>query len=190
MNLNLASLFNLKGLLVALGVGLVAGSVLSGVVVHKVDQASYAALQSRYDKRELAWGQAVQKAKDDAARTQKAQDDATLAHAITEAQAQERIVTRTQTIIQKVDHYVTDRSTCITYGLIRVLDAAATGRDPESLQLPAGQSDDACAPVDAPTLARSVVANYGVARQNAEQLDGLIAYERERQHIDAAVGGK
>lgn len=102
-----------------------------------------------------------------------------------EGQAQAQIITRTNTIIQKVPQYVTvtqDRA-CVPYGLVRVLDAAALGLDPADLQPPAGQSDDACAPVTTSDLARSVAGNYGVARQNAEQLNGLEADVNVRSAI-------
>lgn len=94
--------------------------------------------------------------------------------AVGEATAQQQIVTQTLTTANEVTHYVKDTSTCITWGLVRVLDAAATGVGPADLPLPAGQSDDACAPIGAAALAGSVVRNYGAARQNAEQLNRLI----------------
>lgn len=89
---------------------------------------------------------------------------------------------RTITLIQKVPTYVTQKQdvACVSYGLVRVLDAAVSGADPADLELPAGQSDDACSPVKPSDLARSVAGNYGVASQNAEQLNSLIVSVKER----------
>lgn len=194
---NWLSGLNLKAWLIACALSFAAGSIISGLsvgtIVHKVDQAAYNALQSRYDARELAWVKQKGEAEKRAAALQKAQDDVSLAHAVSQAQAQERVVYRTQKVLQEVPHYVTpaqDARGCVTYGLVRVLDAAALGVDPGTLQLPAGKSDDTCSPIAPSALASSVAGNYGVAWQNAEQLDGLIAYEKDRVSIDATAGRK
>lgn len=79
---------------------------------------------------------------------------------------------------------------CITYGLVRVLDAAVLGSVAERLRLPSGQSDDSCAPITAVDLAESVASNYGTARLNAQQLDGLIRSERELQAVRARASRK
>lgn len=132
----------------------------------------------QYDKlvtRQLAEKDAAVKA---AIKSVKAQADLAQASAVAEAAAQQKIVVHTKKVYEEVPIYVTpaqDARGCVTYGLVRVLDAAVTGRDPADLKLPAGKSDDACAPVAASDLARSVAGNYGTARQNAEQLDALIA---------------
>lgn len=107
---------------------------------------------------------------------QKKQDAVTLAAALREAAVQQKIATHTVTLTREIPVYVSpriDSRTCIPYGLVRVLDAAVLGADPAALSLPAGQSDDACAPVDASALAASIAANYGAARANAEQLGAL-----------------
>lgn len=115
---------------------------------------------------------------------QKAQDDITLASAMANAEAQTKIITLTNDIIKEVPRYVTvtqDARTCVTYGLVRVLDAAATGRNPADLQLPSGVTDDACAPITASALAAGIADNFGIARQNAAQLDTLIADTKARE---------
>lgn len=139
-------------------------------VVHQLDAAQLAKVEAGYSQAQAA-------ATAQAAALQKQQDAITLSSAVSEASNQTRIITRTSTLIQKVPTYVTvqqDRA-CVSYGLVRVLDAAVHGVDPSELQLPAGQSDDACSPVKASDLARSVAGNYGVAHQNAEQLTALQA---------------
>lgn len=118
-----------------------------------------------------------------AAAIQKAQDALSLKDQAHESAAQVRIVTRTQTITKEVPTYVTvaqDARGCITYGLVRLHDAAALGVDPGTLQLPAGKSDDDCTSLKASDLAAGIVSNYGVAHQNAEQLNALIADVKAR----------
>lgn len=156
-------------LLIAVGAAAVI-ALGAGRIVHRLDAANLAKVEAGYSQAQAA-------ATAQAAALQKAQDQITLSSAVAEASSQTRIITRTSTLIQKVPTYVTvqqDRA-CVSYGLVRVLDAAVHGVDPSELQLPAGQSDDACSPVKASDLARSVAGNYGVAHQNAEQLTALQA---------------
>lgn len=107
-----------------------------------------------------------------------AQDKLSQDNAVAEAKGQARIVVQTQTLTKEVPTYVTvtqDRSDCVPWGVVRVLDAAVLGVDPAQLRLPAGATDDTCSPVKASDLARSVAGNYGTAAQNAEQLNALEA---------------
>ena len=108
-----------------------------------------------------------------------AQDAVTLASALSEAQAQEKVVTITQTVTKEIPAHVppaVDATVCVPFGLIRLLDASALQADPDSLSLPTGQSDGSCSPVKASALAQSVIDNYGVAQANAEQLTALQAW--------------
>ena len=146
---------------------LVAGTAIgTATVTHKVDNA-------RFEKLELGYAQAKEKAVEEARAAQAAQDKIALTAAVAEAAAQEKIVTITNTITKEIPSHVKDSGPCITYGLVRVLDGAASGRDPDTLALPTGKSDDACSPVKASDLAQSVADNYGAARQNSEQLTAL-----------------
>jgi hypothetical protein len=123
----------------------------------------------------------------DARAKQKAQDDITLASAQAQIITQERIVTRYRTRTEEVPRYVTvqqDAVACVSYGLVRVLDAAALGRDPADLELPPGVTDDTCTALTASALAAGILGNYAVSDANAAQLDGLIADVKAR--IDAA----
>lgn len=72
-------------------------------------------------------------------------------------------------------------STCVPFGLVRVLDAAALGLHPSALALPAGKSDADCTTIDYVALATNVIGNYGAARANAEQLNALIGSVRAVQ---------
>lgn len=168
---------------VAVVAATVAGSG-AGWLTHKVDLTKYQALELKDAKGVTVALEAQAEALRKVAATQHAVDMEATQGAVAEAAAQNRIITRTITVTQEVPHYVTvqaDAVSCIPYGLVRVLDAAALAGpngsvSPGDLALPAGQSDDACSPVKASVLAASVVANYGTAAQNAEQLNALEAW--------------
>lgn len=100
-----------------------------------------------------------------------------------EAKGQVQIVERFRTIEKEIPIYVQDDSRCITYGLIRVLDAAALGADPKDLVLPTGEHNDACAPVKASDLARNVAGNYEAAHRNSQQLGTLQTWAAEVQRL-------
>jgi hypothetical protein len=104
-----------------------------------------------------------------------------------EPKAQAIVVTRYKTLVQKVPTYVPVSSPCIPWGLVRLHDAAAAGVDPSTLQPPASAADDACSDVAPDAFMATVVANYGLAAQNAEQLNALEADLRARA---AAVAPK
>ncbi len=86
---------------------------------------------------------------------------------------QQKIVTETVYLTREIPEYVQDTSTCITVGLVRVLDAAARGTDPAAVTLAPGRFNETCAGIGSRALAESVVGNYGRARSNAAQLTGL-----------------
>lgn len=153
-------------------------TVGSSYVTHRVDVAKLQAL-------ELQYAQAETKAVEQAKAVQAAEDKVSLDAAVAEAAAQQKIVTVTQTITKEVVRHVKDHSDCITYGLVRVLDAGVYGADPDSLPLPAGKSDDACAPVTASSLATAILNNYGLARANAEQLNALEAWVKATIHASS-----
>jgi len=111
--------------------------------------------------------------------TQKAEDRVDLAAAVKEATAQNHVTTVIQTVTKEIPRYVTvhqDATVCVPYGLVRLLDATVDQTDPANLKLATGQSDDACSPIKASDLAGSVIANYGAAIANAEQLTALQAW--------------
>lgn len=110
----------------------------------------------------------------------------TLDLTVAEADGQERIVTKFRNIIEEVPIYVQDTSACITYGLIRLLDAAALGADPKDLLLPASEYNENCAPVKATDLAKSVVRNYEAAHANAQQLTSLQTWAADVARLSGA----
>lgn len=125
---------------------------------------------------ELSIEKARAEAKAEGSRLQHETDQAAIAAATGQVIVQEKIVTRTVQIQKEIPIYVQDSSNCITWGLVRVLDAGANGVDPATLNLPAGQLNESCAPFGSQLLADRIVGNYGLSRQNAEQLTGLQAY--------------
>lgn len=157
-------LYFIAGAVVALMAG-------AGWTVHKVDSARYKAL-------ELSYSQASLKAAQQAVKLAAAEAKLTHEHSAAESKAQSTISADTSERIREVPKYVTtyrDRA-CVPYGLIRVLNASVYGVLPEDLHLPAGKSDDACAPVSAADFAGWIIDNFGRAKANAEQLDALNAY--------------
>jgi hypothetical protein len=106
-------------------------------------------------------------------------DAISLNAAVAEATAQQRLADEKSVIAKEVHRHVASNvhnRVCLSFGLVRVLDSASLGADPDALSLPAGESDGACAPVAAADLAENVAANYAAARSNAEQLNALEAW--------------
>lgn len=100
-----------------------------------------------------------------------------------EATTQAAIVAKGRVIHDKVYVHVQDHlpaSGCITYGFLRHLDAAGLGLDPSDVGSPAGQPDDACAPLSPRDAAATIGDRLTDARANAEQLDALIADVKAR----------
>ena len=117
-----------------------------------------------------------------AASAQKKTDDLHLAAAVSEAQAQQQIIYRTQTIHDEVISHVPITYACIPVGLVRLLNSAASP-SPAIPDVAPGQPDDACAPVSWRSLGDDIIDDYGIGNQNAEQLNALEAAVR----VDAAV---
>jgi hypothetical protein len=146
-------------------------------VAHHWDAGDVAALQTKIAtiQRDDARAKAVALAA--AADHMRRADAISLNGAIAEATAQQKLADEKSTIGREVRRHVASNSRlCVPFGLVRVLDAASVGADPDALSLPAGQSDDSCAPAAADALAANVAANYAAARSNAEQLNALQAW--------------
>lgn len=126
---------------------------------------------------------ALDKARADAAAKQHDADLVSMKAGETQTVVQEKIVTKYIKIHDEVPIYVKDTSTCITVGLVRLLDAAALTADPADLHLNTGESNDDCAGIGSVALARSVSDNYGLAQQNAAQLTGLQDWVRAEKAI-------
>jgi len=125
----------------------------------------------------LADAQAVRIAIETVTATTKSQDKAALDAAVAEAQAQIRVVTVTHTITKEIPAHVPTDSACHspTFGLVRLLNAAATGTNLGDIPTPASQPDDACSAISWDQFAAAVADDYGIGRQNSEQLNALEA---------------
>jgi len=142
--------------------------------MHKVDLGTINGLKAQYAQAEAA---ALQKAQE----KQKELDEVTAAASTKAVADQAALVAAQQQSLARIPAHVTvikGPGNCVTYGLVRVLDAAVFGSDPAKLNLPAGATDATCAPVDAPALARTIVTNYGRYKITAQQLTDLQAWAR------------
>lgn len=93
----------------------------------------------------------------------------------TDTAAQTKIVTVNRVIHERIPTYVSVRTPCIPWSVVRVHDAAALGVDPSTLPLPAGAVADACSDVSPSAFLAGLADNYAAARANAQQLNDLIA---------------
>lgn len=112
---------------------------------------------------------------------QKRYDTDAIAAAGAERDQQAALASQLQQNQQEVVRYVPTIKSCVPLGLVRVLRAAAIGVSTGNVSLPAGKSDDACAGVEWPDLARSIISDFGTARANAVQLNALIGFMRKAQ---------
>jgi hypothetical protein len=165
--------FLLKLLLPAIAFG---GGVY---IAHHWDAGDVAALQTKIATIQRDDARAKAKAVAAASDRMRRADAISLNSAVAEAASRQQLADQKSIIAKEVHRHVSpaisDRI-CVPFGLVRVLDAASLGADPDTLSLPAGQSDGACAPVTADALAANVAANYATARSNAERLNALQAW--------------
>lgn len=173
--MRLPSLFSLKTTALAAAAAFLVGAGSGSWITNELAQA-------KANRLELAQQKAYDKAVDAARKAERTQAEKDFTAEKSALQRQRQTTTRYVKLTKEVPVYVTeiqDRA-CVPYGIVRVLDAAALGSDPAALELPAGQSDDACSPLKPSDLARGILHNYEVAQQNAQQLDALIASVVER----------
>lgn len=144
-------------------------------VVHSIQAGAIKDIQARDDRTTAA-------AVKEGARIDAAQSHIDLQSADTAAAHQTALAAQAVVVKSKVHSHVHEPAPaappavgCVTYGLVRQHDAAALGVDPDTLPLPAGTTDDACAPVANADLADAISDNYAAARANAAQLDDLEA---------------
>ncbi|HEX4105532.1 MAG TPA: hypothetical protein VHX92_04810 [Rhizomicrobium sp.] len=159
---------NIWGTLAAAGIAALLAGSATAYVVHRMDEGAIAAIKLADQK---AQTQAIQ----DADAIRQSQDQANLDAALAEAKAQQAIVSHTHTVTREVTIHVPQTQSCIPYGLVRVLDDAATGSDTADAATAAGQSDDACTGISWRAFAGDLTGDYGIGRANAEQLNALEA---------------
>jgi hypothetical protein len=163
---NLTSLFNIKGLAIAFGIGAAVAAVPTGLIVYKIMDGSIASLKLGYEKANNEGNKKI-------AATQKSQDKAALKGAIKTATNQEHEGAVAAVVTKEIISRVKDTVPCISYGLVRVLNHAASG-DIVAPALAPGQPDDACAPITWRAFADDIADDYHIARLNASQLNDLI----------------
>jgi hypothetical protein len=89
--------------------------------------------------------------------------------------------TKTTTITKEIPVYVTvetDRNFPVPCGVYRVLNAANSGTDPATIDLPPGLSDDAACPIAASDIAALGVTVAGLYHQAEAKVIGLQALAR------------
>ena len=131
----------------------------------------------KLDELKLEYVQAQQKAVQEAQAKQQALDTVAAQAAADEAAKQShRANLLAQELANAQAHLSTAKitATCVPYGFVRVLYAGSHGVSTDSLSLPTGKSDDACAPIGWSQLATAILHDYGQANANAGQLNSLI----------------
>lgn len=100
---------------------------------------------------------------------------------------QTKLVNHYITLTKEVPYYVTQTqdsaSGCISVGFVRVLVAGQRDVEPETLVLPAGVTDDTCTGYKLSTLAADLRPGFLASNQNAQQLNDLIASDKENDSI-------
>jgi hypothetical protein len=144
-------------------------------------KAQVAALQSDAAAHALADARAQAAALVQRQRQADAGEAAASAHAVLQAANEKQI----QTVIREVPRYVTpvQNARCVVpWSVVRLLDAAASGADPDDVRarVAPGQPDDAASDVSLSEAVALLATDLGIARQNASQLE----------HLEQAVGAK
>lgn len=144
-------------------------------VGYNIEYSKLAALQ-------LADAQAQVAAVNKAINRRTAQDAAALKAAVSDAKAQQKIVTITQTITKRIpshDTVLVEAHACIPVALERLFRATAAEADPDSLALAPGQSDDDCADLTVADVADWFAGYAGASEANAQQLTDLQQWVRD-----------
>ncbi len=160
----------------------------AAIVVALLWGAYHKGYQAAHDA-DLAASQAAILAAVAKAQAQQAAADAiTQDVAVKAAEAQVKIVTVTQNLIEKVPVYVTKKSDdrcTIPRGFVRMHDAAASGIDLSGISLAAGESDDDPSGTALSAVAATVASNYGLALGTRQQLIDLQGWVRSQQALAA-----
>lgn len=113
-----------------------------------------------------------------------ARDKITQDIAVKAAEAIQKTITVTRTIIREVPRNVTpeiDRSFPVPLGFVRVHDAAASGNPVDAVSIAPGQPNDAASDVAMSEVAGVSAGNFGACHANAEQLKALQAWIVQQQ---------
>lgn len=152
-----------------------------GVLVARMDQAKYEALQLKDANSATAIAEQTTAAVTAEKNIEIAEAKASVQQAVAEATAQQKIVVHTKVVHDEIPVFITpavNSHTCIPVGLVRLLYASTSSNSEDgatALGLSASQPDDACSSINAADLASWVITNNSIAEQNAEQLNALEA---------------
>jgi hypothetical protein len=180
---------NMLGLKVAAIAGVVAWAVGTAGGAYAGYRWELGAYQTHLTADAQAMSKAVKKAADDQRRIDLLnQGDAT-----EQAYFRGRMDAQTVNLVLGVPANVTvsqdeaaaaaDRVGCVSLGFVRLLVAGERGVPAESLQLPSGQSVDACTAYEPSALAAAVAQDLASGAGNSHQLDALIAAVKRNDAI-------
>ncbi len=148
------------------------GGAATGVVVHKVDNARYEALELSYAK--------AKEAAEAAARAEQARLDGIATEAArAEAANQSRLAAQAKASLEEVRANVKANASNLRLGFIRLLVAGSRGVLANSLPLPAGKSINSRTGYTDADVAAAVLGSFAQCRANGEQLDTLIKFYRD-----------
>jgi len=164
-------MFGIPSAWLPIGSGLI-GAIAAGWLVHKIDTATL-------NDYKLAQARVQSKAVADAIDLERKQAAIALNAAVAEAEAQEKIIVETETIVKEVVRHVKDVPNCPTFGVVRIYNASLSGAGVDSFPIPTGKSDDSSAGITTDSFAQSLAINNGRCRANSQQLNALIDYVRQ-----------
>lgn len=157
--------------LILIAVAMLGIASVTAIGVHKIEDARYQKLTADIAQKNAAAQAAAMIQQNTLNQISAAADK----QAIADKQAQLDAANARLAAIPK--HVVKGAGNCLTWGLLRTIDAAVFGVDADTLPMPAGKTDASCADADsASQLAAEVLGNTGVGQRNAAQLKALQNY--------------
>lgn len=182
----LPSVFGLQTTAIAVGVSLLAGAAGGAYAGYRWELGAYERVVA-------ADATALTKATQKAAAAQLHIDALNQADAVDEAFFRGRMAAQSINLVSGAPLNVTvsqDASAaaavsagCLTYGFYRLLVAGERGVPAASLQLPSGESVDACTALEPSQLATAIAQDLNAGAVDAHQLDALIAAVKRNEAL-------
>ncbi|MDE2020860.1 MAG: hypothetical protein KGJ13_11040 [Patescibacteria group bacterium] len=176
----LSMLSGWQGYVAVAGLAALLAGLGTGYLVHKIDGSRLAALK---EADAMAALHAVQRV----SAVRQKQAAVAEAAAISIAREEGKLEAERFRTPERIVVHVQDRSRCISYGLIRVLNSTALGSGSNAGPIAPGQPDDACAPVTWRSFAADIADDYVTSRENSAQLNAL--EKNVRDLAEAQDGG-
>lgn len=177
----------------SLAAKLIAGAVACLLLFGAGTWTGYRLELGKYNGLVAADAKALTKATQEAAAKQKRIDDSNQVDAVAAAYFKGKmdattITLKTEapanvTITQDAQAAAADSAGCVTFGFARLLYAGAHGVTPDSLNIPGGESVDACTALKPSDLASAVAQDLAAGYSNGHQLDSLIGAIGRNQAI-------